>query len=163
MSLARSSPARHRSASTISGSEARTDTGIVAVVPRLGISKTLLPGRRKPGRRNRSAEDWIQCLRGLPARPIQPGGHRMIPLLLILLLLALAFGGFFVFTLKVAVVVALILLVIGLFSGWSMRGRRPPLGPAPSRRPARRFRRAVMGRTRRAPLLRGPALRWTGA
>jgi hypothetical protein len=48
----------------------------------------------------------------------------VIPLLLILLILALAFGGFFVFSLKVAVVVALVLLVIGLFGGRSARGRR---------------------------------------
>jgi hypothetical protein len=48
----------------------------------------------------------------------------MIPLLLILLLLAVMFGGFFVFSLKVAVTVAIILLVIGLFGGWSARGRR---------------------------------------
>ena len=39
-------------------------------------------------------------------------------------LLAVAFGGFFVFSLKVAVVVALVLLVVGLFGGWSTRGRR---------------------------------------
>jgi membrane protein implicated in regulation of membrane protease activity len=48
----------------------------------------------------------------------------MIPLLLILLILALAFGGFFVFSLKVAVVVALVLLVLGLLGGRTFRGRR---------------------------------------
>jgi hypothetical protein len=32
-----------------------------------------------------------------------------------------------VFSLKVAVVVALVLLVIGLFGGWSYRGRRAAL------------------------------------
>src|SRR3954463_4327336 len=37
---------------------------------------------------------------------------RMIPLLLILLLLALLFGGFFIFSLKVAIIVAVVLLVI---------------------------------------------------
>ena len=48
----------------------------------------------------------------------------MIPLLLILLVLAIVFGGFFLFSLKVAVIVALVLLAIGLFGGWSVRGRR---------------------------------------
>ena len=48
----------------------------------------------------------------------------MIPLLLILLLLALVFGGFFVFSLKVALVVAVVLLAIGLFGGYTARGRR---------------------------------------
>jgi hypothetical protein len=67
----------------------------------------------------------------------QPGKHLaarstnrrfdVIPLLLILLILALAFGGFFVFSLKVAVVVALVLLVLGLFGGWNFRGRRTAL------------------------------------
>jgi hypothetical protein len=48
----------------------------------------------------------------------------MIPLLLILVLLALVFGGFFVFSLKVALVVAVALLILGMFGGWSHRGRR---------------------------------------
>ena len=48
----------------------------------------------------------------------------MIPLLLILVLLALMFGGFFIFSLKVAVVVAIVLLGVGLFGGYSARGRR---------------------------------------
>ena len=42
-------------------------------------------------------------------------GSPMIPLLLILLLLALLFGGFFIFSLKVAIV---------LFGGYTARGRR---------------------------------------
>jgi hypothetical protein len=64
----------------------------------------------------------------------RPGDHQaarvieqeilMIPLLLILLILAIAFGGFFVFSLKVAVVVALVLLVLGLVGGWNFRGGR---------------------------------------
>ena len=33
------------------------------------------------------------------------------------------FGGFFVFTLKVAVVVAIVLLLVGMLGGFSMRGR----------------------------------------
>jgi hypothetical protein len=48
----------------------------------------------------------------------------MLPLILIVLLLAIVFGGFFVFTLKVAVVVAIVLLLAGAFGGYSVRGRR---------------------------------------
>jgi hypothetical protein len=48
----------------------------------------------------------------------------MLALLLILLLLAVLFGGFFVFSLKVAVVVAIVLLLAGAFGGYSYRGRR---------------------------------------
>jgi hypothetical protein len=48
----------------------------------------------------------------------------MLPLLLILLLLAIVLGGFFVFTLKVAVIVAIVLLLVGLFGGYGYRGRR---------------------------------------
>ncbi len=48
----------------------------------------------------------------------------MIGLILVLVVLAVIFGGFFVFSLKVAVAVALILLVLGMFGGWSFRGRR---------------------------------------
>jgi hypothetical protein len=48
----------------------------------------------------------------------------MLPLILILVLLAILFGGFFVFSLKVAIVVAIILLLAGAFGGYSYRGRR---------------------------------------
>ena len=48
----------------------------------------------------------------------------MLALLLILLLLAVLFGGFFVFSLKVAIVVAIVLLLAGAFGGYSYRGRR---------------------------------------
>jgi hypothetical protein len=48
----------------------------------------------------------------------------MLPLILILILLAIIFGGFFVFTLKVAVVVAIVLILAGMFGGYSYRGRR---------------------------------------
>jgi hypothetical protein len=48
----------------------------------------------------------------------------MLPLLLILLWLAIVLGGFFVFTLKVAVIVAVVLLLAGLFGGYGYRGRR---------------------------------------
>jgi len=48
----------------------------------------------------------------------------MLPLILILLLLAIVFGGFFVFSLKVAVVVAIVLLLVGAFGGYGYRGRR---------------------------------------
>jgi hypothetical protein len=48
----------------------------------------------------------------------------MLPLILILVLLALVFGGFFLFTLKVALVVAIVLLLAGALGGYSMRGRR---------------------------------------
>ena len=48
----------------------------------------------------------------------------MLPLILILLLLAIVFGGFFVFSLKVAVVVAIVLLIAGAFGGFGYRGRR---------------------------------------
>jgi hypothetical protein len=48
----------------------------------------------------------------------------MITFLILLALLALIFGGFFVFTLKVAVVVAIVLLLAGLLGGYSYRGRR---------------------------------------
>lgn len=48
----------------------------------------------------------------------------MLALILILLLLALVFGGFFVFSLKVALVVAIVLLLAGAFGGYSFRGRR---------------------------------------
>ena len=51
-------------------------------------------------------------------------GPRMLPLILILLLLAIVFGGFFVFSLKVAVVVAIVLLIAGAFGGFGYRGRR---------------------------------------
>ena len=74
----------------------------------------------------------------------------MLPLLLILLILALAFGGFFVFTLKVAVVIALVLLVIGLFGGWSMRGRNLTRDQPSSGPPASASREGE-GRTCRAP------------
>ena len=49
---------------------------------------------------------------------------QMLPLILILMLLAIVFGGFFVFTLKVAVVVAIVLLLAGAFGGYGYRGRR---------------------------------------
>ena len=39
----------------------------------------------------------------------------MLTLILVLLLLALVFGGFFVFSLKVALIVALVLLLAGAF------------------------------------------------
>jgi hypothetical protein len=68
--------------------------------------------------------------RGWGITPVDPTLEKesdLIPLLLILLLLAVLFGGFFVFSLKVAVVVALVLLVVGLFGGWSYRGRRAAL------------------------------------
>jgi uncharacterized membrane protein len=48
----------------------------------------------------------------------------MIPLLFILLLLAIMFGGLLGFSLKVGVVVAVALLVLGALGGWSHRGRR---------------------------------------
>jgi len=48
----------------------------------------------------------------------------VLPLILILLLLAIVFGGFFVFSLKVAVVVAIVLLLAGMFGGYGYRGRR---------------------------------------
>jgi hypothetical protein len=48
----------------------------------------------------------------------------MLPLILILLLLAIVFGGFLVFSLKVAVVVAIVLLLAGAFGGYGYRGRR---------------------------------------
>ena len=48
----------------------------------------------------------------------------MIPLLLVLLLLAIVFGGFFLFSLKVALVVAIVLLFLGATGGFSFRGRR---------------------------------------
>ena len=54
---------------------------------------------------------------------LQKGTH-VIPLLLILLLLALVLGGFFVFTLKVAVIVAIVLLILAAFGGFGYRGRR---------------------------------------
>jgi hypothetical protein len=47
----------------------------------------------------------------------------MITFLLLLVLLALVFGGFFVFTLKVAFIVAVVLVVMGLAGGYSLRGR----------------------------------------
>jgi hypothetical protein len=54
-----------------------------------------------------------------------PGERRLVlPLLLILLLLAIIFGGFFVFSLKVAIVVAIVLLLVGAFGGYGYRGRR---------------------------------------
>jgi hypothetical protein len=54
-----------------------------------------------------------------------PGeGLPVIPLLLILLLLAIVLGGFFVFTLKVAVIVAIVLLLAGMFGSFGYRGRR---------------------------------------
>ena len=58
--------------------------------------------------------------------PSQAPGERcaMLPLILILLLLAIVFGGFFVFSLKVAVVVAIVLLLAGMFGGYGYRGRR---------------------------------------
>ena len=55
----------------------------------------------------------------------------MLPLILILLLLALVFGGFFVFSLKVAVVVAIVLLLVGAFGGYGYRGRRTVYPPDP--------------------------------
>jgi hypothetical protein len=48
----------------------------------------------------------------------------MITFLILLALLALIFGGFFVFTLKVALIVAVVLVLIGLAGGYSLRGRR---------------------------------------
>jgi hypothetical protein len=48
----------------------------------------------------------------------------MLPLILLLILLATVFGGFVVFTLKVAVVVAIALLLAGRLGGYSLRGRR---------------------------------------
>jgi hypothetical protein len=47
----------------------------------------------------------------------------MITFLLLLVLLALVFGGFFVFTLKVAFIVAVVLVLMGLAGGYSLRGR----------------------------------------
>jgi hypothetical protein len=62
---------------------------------------------------------------GTTGRPHGPGErHEMRPLILILILLAIIFGGFFVFTLKVAVVVAIVLVLAGMFGGYSYRGRR---------------------------------------
>ena len=60
------------------------------------------------------------------AFPPQAPGERclVLPLILILLLLAIVFGGFFVFSLKVAVVVAIVLLLAGAFGGYGYRGRR---------------------------------------
>jgi hypothetical protein len=62
---------------------------------------------------------------GEKGAPECPGERRdMLPLILILILLAIIFGGFFVFTLKVAVVVAIVLVLLGMFGGYSYRGRR---------------------------------------
>ena len=47
----------------------------------------------------------------------------MITFLLLLVLLALVFGGFFVFTLKVALIVAVVLVLMGFAGGYSLRGR----------------------------------------
>jgi hypothetical protein len=62
------------------------------------------------------------------AERVAPNARRkarhMLPLILILLLLAIVFGGFFVFSLKVAVVVAIVLLIAGMFGGYGYRGRR---------------------------------------
>jgi hypothetical protein len=53
-----------------------------------------------------------------------PGNESgMLTLLIILLLLAIVVGGFFVFALKVALIVALVLLIAGLLGGYSLRGR----------------------------------------
>ena len=63
---------------------------------------------------------------GTTARPLPPG-ERRFPCSLCsssCLLLAIVFGGFFVFSLKVAVVVAIVLLLAGAFGGYSFRGRR---------------------------------------
>ena len=59
-------------------------------------------------------------------RGVKAPGERphVLPLILILLLLAIVFGGFFVFSLKVAVVVAIVLLLAGMFGGYGYRGRR---------------------------------------
>jgi hypothetical protein len=62
---------------------------------------------------------------GRTGRPEPPGERpHMLPLILILLLLAIVFGGFFVFSLKVAVVVAIVLLLASAFGGYGYRGRR---------------------------------------
>ena len=47
----------------------------------------------------------------------------MLILLLLLVLLALVVGGFFVFALKVALIVAVVLMLMGLLGGYSLRGR----------------------------------------
>ena len=82
--------------------------------PLLGSPALLSPRRRGFGRRNGGE------------RPVLIAGerHLMLPLILILLLLAIVFGGFFVFSLKVAVVVAIVLLLVGAFGGYGYRGRR---------------------------------------
>ncbi len=95
--------------------------------------------RRRRGRPQRlSADPAHDCLdasrtsaRVSPRRAGRTGpsnapekGSSMLALLLILLLLALLFGGFFVFSLKVAIVVAIVLLLVGPFGGYSYRGRR---------------------------------------
>src|SRR5262249_50323070 len=116
-------PARQRSTSTISGSEARTDTGIAESCPPLRDLQTPGRGAASPSRRHEPTRIERLCIRG-PIRRSIDRGDSMLLLLLILLLPAVAFGGFFLFTLKVAVVVAIILLVIGLLGGWSFRGGR---------------------------------------
>lgn len=47
----------------------------------------------------------------------------MLLLILLLVLAAFVIGGFFVFALKVAIVVAIVLILVALFSSVSLRGR----------------------------------------
>ena len=78
------------------------------------------PGRRSPRRFPSSESGEKEAV----ATTAPEKGFLMLALLLILLLLAVLFGGFFVFSLKVAIVVAIVLLLAGAFGGYSYRGRR---------------------------------------
>ena len=81
-------------------------------------------GDSAPGSHAVLSRGFGQAERGRTARPETGERLVMLALILILLLLAIVFGGFFVFSLKVAVVVAIVLLLAGLFGGYGYRGRR---------------------------------------
>src|SRR3954452_17844039 len=112
MSRARASPERQRSTRTISGSEARADAGIGRILPANAMFKPA--GARNFGLTERYTQvrpnRMIETRRpgASPVARFRKRENFMIPLLLILLILALAFGGFFVFSLKVAIVDALV-------------------------------------------------------
>lgn len=67
---------------------------------------------------------WIET-RDLRVVSVESSGYGsgMLVLILLLVLLALAFGGFFLFTLKVAIIVAIVLLLVGFFGSTRFRAR----------------------------------------